>query len=110
MNILRYNTCPVCHRNRTSVPGHEHTDAPCAARLAGAVAFAHHDSYGCDTGCCGIRYVIEAADGATLWSEFDFSHPDDLEALRNDAGAIAAKFGIAVAYDRCTMGECQYGY
>jgi hypothetical protein len=39
-----------------------------------------HDSYGCETGCCG--HVVEATDGS--WQKFDFDHPytDDADAQR----------------------------
>lgn len=90
--------CYHCERPRHSVPVHEGCD-PCKRKLEGAVVYVVHDGYGCDTGCCGHRLYIEAADGTTLASEFDFYHCD-LDDATDWAGRVAAKYGIGVAHER----------
>jgi hypothetical protein len=34
-----------------------------------------HDSYGCDSGCCGHRIIGLDKQGQVVFSKFDFGHP-----------------------------------
>lgn len=90
--------CSHCERSRFSVPVHEGCD-PCKRKLESASVYIVHEGYGCDTGCCGHRLYIEATDGTTLASEFDFWHCNADDA-KQWAGEVAAKYGIRVDYER----------
>jgi len=54
-------------------------------------AYFEHSYYGCESGCCGCRIIVELPDG-TEKSWFDFSHDDD--AAEEEARTRAAEFGV----------------
>ncbi len=58
-----------------------------------------HDSYGCDTGCCGHAFYVEDDLGRDHNIAFDFGHERD--ELDEKAAQIAADHGCIVLTDRC---------
>ncbi len=65
--------CTVCGRGTRRVvsPGRSH-----GKLVRGWVT---HESYGCDTGCCGTIVRAEDANGIRCATEFDFGHSGDTE-------------------------------
>jgi hypothetical protein len=94
--------CDFCGRIAAESPVPEHL--PCLERAKGGVVYYVHDSYGCDTGCCGHRFYFESGKGETTQlRDFEFTH--DKDALDRYAGEYAAMLGISVAWDRCQFND-----
>jgi hypothetical protein len=73
---------------------------PCKAVARGGHVKYHHAYYGCDTGCCGYRFVVEDGKGKVLYNAFSFWHGDKAE-LDAEAARIAAALEIEI-------GTCEY--
>ena len=97
--------CEVCGRPRRRYGSYgAYDDLACLAKAKGGVVYYVHDSYGCDTGCCGHRTYFETPDGEShTIGDFDFMH--DEEALKQFAGEQAQRLGVTVAWDRCEFYE-----
>lgn len=56
--------------------GREHYTPNKASRpWCGAYVIVKHDSYGCDTGCCGHRIYLYDENSQEVDSAFEFDHP-----------------------------------
>lgn len=105
MSLSDLNYCPVCSRPRFHTPEtllvapHMEGHDLCKLEVQGGQVYYVHDYYGCDTGCCGHRVVVEDAKGRERLSVFDFMH--DKGSLDEAVQGIAAEYGI-------TVGECEF--
>lgn len=90
---LQTAECRFCHRLSHTVPYYQRE-----GDLKAAYAYAVHDSYGCDTGCCGYRWYACDESGEILFmAEFDFMH--DRDAFR----AWAHKYGLHIHWEECNV-------
>jgi hypothetical protein len=99
--------CPVCHRPRFHTPvtllvapdmeGHD----LCKLEIRGGRVYYVHDYFGCESGCCGHKVVVEDAKGSVRASEFMFEH--DKDRLDEAVRGISQQFGIPVA--RCEFSD-----
>lgn len=104
--IDRYDICPNCNRARYAQPRPVHGES-CLEKLAGAVVYAVHEGYGCDTGCCGHVIYVMSPTGEMLYREFAFEHSE--EKIETSLGRVAARLGIRVSRDHCNIVEECYG-
>ena len=84
--------CKNCYREITSEPKpYDNTHGQLVK------SYVQHESYGCDTGCCGHSVYAEDVNGNRCRSRFEFDHPD--KADEKEWGEMIAKqYFLDVSY------------
>lgn len=63
--------CPRCGRSVLTKPDYQRWHTP----VTGCpIAYVEHAGFGCDSGCCGLRFILEDAQGNDLDTAFEFIH------------------------------------
>jgi hypothetical protein len=96
---MAWDTCRRCNRTYTAtVPASKHGIGRCQPCIG---VFYVHAGFGCDTGCCGHRFVAVAASGDEGELAFEFTH--DADEIAYKASELAASLNVPVLQDRCEM-------
>lgn len=89
--------CPRCGRARYTTPHANNCD-----QIKKVVV--KHDSYGCDSGCCGHRIIACGENGEMVEEDFDFTHPYD-ESPKIFALSLADRHypGVELGWEECEI-------
>lgn len=94
-------TCKRCGRRRWSPETEDRT-----AHQRAAYGYVVHDSYGCETGCCGHWYILADRNGHEVSRHFEFSHPYGAdEAFTKDIEDWAKSEGVHVHWYECVISD-----
>ena len=65
-----------------------------------------HDSFGCDTGCCGHRFYLADLNGHVVCSSFEFTHPyGNMHGFREDIKNWGRENGVPIHWGECELSD-----
>jgi len=70
-----------------------------------AYSYIVHDSYGCESGCCGHVLYLCDKDNNILESKFEFSHPYGEDYNTYAESMCKGKWSVPVRLDLCEIND-----